>query len=66
MADKRESGEVILEFQQIGNAVKVTAVDPVSLVEVSIMGPVSAGREMLKRNAIRKLNYVLAKQGKKT
>lgn len=55
----RLSGEVLLEFHQVGNAVKVTAVDPTSLVEVSIVGSPSAGEEMLKRAAIRKLEFVL-------
>ena len=55
-------GEVIIEMQQVGNAVKVTAVDPVSLVEVSIVGSPSQGKEMLRRTAINKLNYVLRKQ----
>ena len=64
MVDRRGDGEVILEFQQIGTSVKVTAVDPVSLVEVSIVGPVSAGKETLKRNAINKLRYVLEKKKK--
>jgi len=54
--------EVILEFQRIGNSVKVMAVDPESQVEVSIVGPASAGEETLKRTAIRKLEYVLEKQ----
>ncbi len=54
--------EVIIEFQQIGNAVKVTAVDPESQIEVSIVGPPSAGEELLKRTAIRKLEYVLNKR----
>ncbi len=54
--------EVIIEFQQIGNAVKVTAVDPESQIEVSIVGPPGAGEEMLKRTAIRKLEYVLDKR----
>lgn len=62
MAGKSGDGEVILEFQQIGSIVKVIAVDPVSLVEVSIMGPASAGQEVLKRNAINKLQYVLSKK----
>ena len=62
MAGKHGDGEVILEFQQIGKIVKVIAVDPVSLVEVSIMGPASAGQEVLKRNAINKLQYVLSKK----
>jgi len=62
MANMR-SREVLIEFQQIGNAVKVTAVDPVTMTEVSIVGPPSAGQETLKRNAINKLNYVLSKKG---
>ena len=56
--------EVIIEFQQIGNAVKVTAVDPESLIEVSIVGPSGAGEEILKRTAIRKLEYVIEKRRK--
>ena len=53
--------EVIIEFHRIGNSVKVTAVDPESQIEVSIVGPPRAGEELLKRTAIRKLEYVLAK-----
>jgi Domain of unknown function (DUF6898) len=61
----RQSGrEVLIEFQQIGNSVKVTAVDPVTLVEVSIVGAANATPEMLKRLAVRKLDYVLEKQKK--
>jgi hypothetical protein len=56
--------EVIIEFHQVGNAVKVTAVDPDTLVEVSIVGAPSAGEEILKRTAIRKLEYVLEKNRK--
>jgi Domain of unknown function (DUF6898) len=59
MGDKRE---VILEYQQVGNAVRVAAVDPDTLTEVSIVGSASVGLETLKRTAIRKLEYVLAKQ----
>ena len=54
--------EVIIEFHRIGNSVKVTAVDPESQVEVSIVGPPGAGEETLKRTAIRKLEYVLDKR----
>ncbi len=53
--------EVIIEFLRIGNAVKVTAVDPESMIEVSIVGPPDAGEETLKRTAIRKLEYVIDK-----
>ena len=62
MANPPTGREVLIEFQQIGNAVKVTAVDTHSMVEVSIMGPASAGDAVLKRNDINKLNYVLSKK----
>lgn len=64
MADRDRKGgkEVLLEFQRIGNAVKVVAVDPESLIEVTIMGPSGAGEEALTRVAVRKLEYVLKKR----
>ncbi|MCZ6895652.1 MAG: hypothetical protein O7H40_16615 [Gammaproteobacteria bacterium] len=55
-------GEVIIEIYQVGNAVKVTAVDTETLVEVSIVGSPGQGEELLKRGAINKLNYVLRKR----
>ena len=58
--------EVLIEFHQIGNSVKVTAVDPVTAVEVSIVGAANASQEMLKRLAVRKLDYVLEKQKKES
>ena len=57
-----ELEEVIIEFQQIGSAVKVSAIDPATLREVSIVGSPRAGEEALKRAAIRKLMYVLDKK----
>ena len=62
MASSRGDREVLIEFQQIGNAVRVTAVDPETLTEVTIMGPSSVGEEILKRNVINKLKYVLSKK----
>lgn len=59
---RRTHKEVLLEFHQVGNVVKVTAVDPETLTEVSIVGSPSAGRETLKRTAINKLQYVLDKK----
>lgn len=58
-------GDVFLEFQRVGQFVKVTAIDPESLTEVSIMGPPSASEDTLGRNAMRKLAYVLSRQGEK-
>lgn len=57
-------GDVLLEFLRLGATVKVTAIDPRSLVEVSIVGPSSAGEAALRRVAIDKLRYVLKRQGK--
>ena len=55
---------IIIEFIQVGAYVKVSAVDPVSLVEVSIVGDPSASRNNLEQNAIKKLKFVLAKKQK--
>jgi hypothetical protein len=52
--------EVLIEFHQLGHAVKVTAVDPATLTEVSIIGPVNAPQTQLERTAIAKLRYVLS------
>ncbi len=54
--------DVIFEFIQHGNTVKVTALDPASLVEVSIVGPAGAGQAALKATALKKLQYVLSKR----
>ena len=56
--------EVIFEFRRVGAYVKVSAVDPRSLTEVSIVGDPSAGQELLERIAINKLRHVMAKRGK--
>ena len=53
---------VIVEFHPVGAYVKVSAVDPHSLVEVSIVGDPRAGEEALERAAVRKLEYVLARR----
>ncbi len=62
--DKQESSEVYLEFTQVGNMVRVNAVDAVTGVEVSFAGPRNTPQSELKRTAIAKLKYVLNKQKK--
>lgn len=52
---------IIIEFHRIGGSVKVSAMDPSTLTEVSIVGPANAGEEILKRNVLKKLEFVLAK-----
>ncbi len=61
MAEK-SGREILLEWYQVGNSVKVTAVDPETLIEVSIVGDPAAGQEALKQAAINKLEYVLRKR----
>jgi hypothetical protein len=55
-------GEVLIEFIVQGNVVKVTAIDPKSGTEASIVGPASSPRAALENAAARKLIYVLKKQ----
>lgn len=55
-------GEYLVEFQQVGNTVKVSAVDPVTNIEVSIVGDPAASQDELIRVAVQKLEYVLAKK----
>lgn len=62
MAQERE---VIFEFRRIGAAVKVSAVDVASGIEVSIVGDPAVGEDALRRVVRRKLDYVLARQPRK-
>ena len=56
--------EVLFEFRRVGNYIKVSAVDPVTYTEVSIVGAPSAGQAALQRVATNKLRYVLEKNGR--
>jgi hypothetical protein len=57
-------GEVLFEFRRVGNVVKVSAIDPNTNTEVSIVGAPAAGEHALKMAALRKLQYVLSRDGK--
>jgi hypothetical protein len=56
-----DAAEVLFEFVRLGNAVKVTAFHVPSLTEISIVGPRGAHQEHLKLLAVKRLQYVLAK-----
>jgi hypothetical protein len=62
MTDDSQEGYII-EFIVVGKSVKVTAMDPVTLKEVSIIGARGASRRELAALAVRKLQYVMAKKG---
>lgn len=54
--------EIIFEFAPVGHLVRVSAMDTRTLTEIVIQGPASAGEEALKRNALKRLEYVLKKK----
>lgn len=58
-------GTVLFEFIRKGNVVKVSAIDPRTGTEVSIVGDPKAGREAMKRVAARKLEYVMTKRAER-
>lgn len=63
MSGDGEKMEYIIEFQQHGASVKVSAIDAATLTEVSLVGPSTARREDLQRAALQKLLFVLGKNG---
>lgn len=54
-------GEVLFEVKVVGNAVKVSALDPVTNTEVCVVGSAHTSAYSLKMNALRKLRSVLRK-----
>ncbi len=62
MSDDEHDEGYIVEYYTVGNSVKVTAFDPVSLREVSIIGSPHTPRQHLAELAIRKLQYMQNKE----
>jgi hypothetical protein len=56
--------EVIFETVRLGPYMKVTAIDPVSMVEVSVQGPANARDADLKKLAFNKLKLAVEKRKK--
>lgn len=52
----------IIEFHQVGAYVKVSAMDPVTLTEVSMVAPANLSQHQAAQAAIRKLKFVLARR----
>ena len=53
--------EVLFEMKQVGQYMRITAIDPLSGTEVISIGHPSVDPDMLRSMAIRKLKYVIAK-----
>ncbi len=64
MEEPLKGREIIFELRPVGNVMKVSAMDTETLTEVSIQCPLSAGEEVFKKNALKRLEYVLRKKGK--
>lgn len=60
--NRRNVGEVLFEFRQLGAQIRVAAIDPVTGTEVVIMAPRSASRSDMRRVAIAKLRRRLAQE----
>ena len=61
MGDEGER-EVYFEFTAIGSVAKVVAIDSMTGIEVSVMGPASAKQSDLERLALQKLKLRLSKE----
>ncbi len=53
--------QYIVEYVVMGNSVKATAFDPVTMKEVSVIGDVNLPKKQLAKLAVRKLIYMIGK-----
>jgi len=52
----------IIQIVRVGKAAKATAIDPVTLVEVTVLGPANASDAILRDLAMRRLESVLRRK----
>lgn len=57
--------EVLIEFQRLGNILRVCAIDPKTGTEVTMIADPRHSETVIKRLAARKLAYVLDKNRRK-
>ena len=57
------NGEIYIEYKQVGQTMKVIAVDAATGIEAVIMGPASTAQSALQRVAVNKLQMLLEKSG---
>ncbi len=53
--------DILFEFFQSGNSMKVTAIEPETQVEATVIVPVSLSEDQMKFQALNKLKYLLKK-----
>ena len=54
--------EILFEYIRQGVYVKVTAIEPETKIEASVVVPATLSQEQMKIQAVHKLNYVLRKK----
>jgi hypothetical protein len=62
MPKSDDGREILIEIVILGGFAKVSAIDPVTGTEVSLMGPANASRASLEAAALNKLDFVLKKK----
>ncbi len=62
MPNSDDDDGFLIEYFRIGNSVKVSAIDPVTGIEASTVGPAHASDAQLAKAAAAKLRYVLARR----
>ena len=56
------NNEIYFEIVPIGNTVKITAIDAATGTEAVTFGPSGVSVEILKKNVLKKLDYILNKK----
>ncbi len=54
--------EILFEYIRQGAYVKVTAIEPETRIEASVVVPASLNQEQMQLQALQKLNYILRKK----
>jgi hypothetical protein len=62
MTRQREN-QIIFEITRLGDYVKVSAIDPMTSIEVSVMGPAKGSLEAVKQVALQKLRRAIERGG---
>lgn len=66
MGSEEHNNGYIIEYVSIGGSVKVTAFDPKTLIEATVIAPASLTPKEQSDLAVRKLHYLLEKKKNKS
>lgn len=58
-----ENRDVIFEFIPMESYIKVTAMDTITLIEVSVQCPAGSSEHVMRHHALKRLDYVMRKKG---